>query len=65
MKYVDDRMREGIEEYSMLRDQRENPVPFMDSIQRMVSYCFLRKILSIIFHVKTCSFIFVVFVPRH
>ncbi|VDQ06438.1 unnamed protein product [Trichobilharzia regenti] len=36
MKYVDDRMREGIEEYSMLRDQRENPIPFMDSIQRMV-----------------------------
>ncbi|VDP47514.1 unnamed protein product [Schistosoma curassoni] len=39
MKYVDDRMREGIEEYSMLRDQRENPVPFMDSIQRMLRCC--------------------------
>lgn len=39
MKYTDQQLMEGVEEYSMLRDQRENPSPFMDNIQRMLECC--------------------------
>ncbi|CAL8080512.1 unnamed protein product [Calicophoron daubneyi] len=43
MKYADERMSEGLEEYSMLRDQRERPTPFMDNIQRMLKCCGLES----------------------
>ncbi|CAH8537328.1 unnamed protein product [Dicrocoelium dendriticum] len=39
MKYTDQQLMDGVEEYAMLRDQRENPSPFMDNIQRILECC--------------------------
>ncbi|KER20915.1 hypothetical protein T265_10641 [Opisthorchis viverrini] len=39
MQHVEQQMFEGVEEYSMLRDQRENPSPFMDNIHRVLQCC--------------------------
>ncbi|KAA0191439.1 Tetraspanin [Fasciolopsis buskii] len=39
LNYVDERMLQGVEEHSTLRDQRERPTTFMESIQRMLKCC--------------------------
>ncbi|KAF8571447.1 hypothetical protein P879_00640 [Paragonimus westermani] len=39
MKSIDQQLLEGIEEYSMLRDHREFPTPFLDNIQRSLQCC--------------------------